>query len=244
MSNFEIYLARAQGNHKAEIETSHFLNENFRNYMEKVFYMELTGVPSKTEEKPGTSGNPAVAVDNGQSNLKKFKETEEKIIDLKLTGMGDLSKSDKKIQIKVSFGKSTPEVFNIPNYEKKVFYIKNKEGKYEQAKDIKNETLNKMIQLSGNTSTLSSDDKIKVSLDKIEITSILNQYFIKLFGSSINKVSVSLIDMNEVEVNNKNIELKVSTFSDSPNNKNQVGGSVDNTENKNNEIYINVTKLS
>ena len=61
MSNFEIYLARAQGNHKTEIETSHFLNENFRNYMEKVFYMEELTTAS---EKTGTSSNPAVAVDN------------------------------------------------------------------------------------------------------------------------------------------------------------------------------------
>ena len=71
MSNFKIYLERVQGNHKAKIETSNFLNENFRNYMKKVFYMEAqTTLPSKTsvstrinvKNLSGKIGNAAAAV--------------------------------------------------------------------------------------------------------------------------------------------------------------------------------------
>jgi len=270
MSNFKIYLEKVQGNHEAKIETSNFLNENFRNYMEKVFYMELTGTPvTKTgiNVRDTNLATPDVAIGdqkadstktaNVSSKLPAFIESNanlksfvnkiykgEKKIDFKLTtaDLAGVEDRNKQIKINVLFGGYTPIKINIPNYTEKEFQIKNKDNKYIKYKNKTNIELNEIIRISGHMNVLLAQDIIKVNLNINEVITILKNYFSNLFGKEI-ETKIFFTNSTDIIVDNKNIELEISSISNE-NNDNQVGGKVVNINNSqdNNKIFIHIEK--
>lgn len=223
MSNFKVYLERAQG-HDIALDISRFINENFASYLQKI----ITINEEKTTEEKNLE-NIINKIENKLNNL-----------DLKIVNMPQTNQDGTNTKIKVQFDELTPKEIDLPKTAKINFLVKNKNNKYEKVNEIKD--LGTIIaRNTKNYASLSEDDTVITKVQTIDLIDGLSKYFKYLTGI---ETDIFFTENKELFIKNNHIELKVSTISDSPIDQNAVGGKTNNISNKNikniEKLYIHV----
>jgi len=222
MSNFKIYLEKVQGNHEAKIETSNFLNENFRNYMEKVFYMELTGTPEKTSLKNTNFSNPNIEVKDEKETdeeIQKNNEIKRSNSDILLNKYIDIIIYPKSQKIGVSLKDETELKKSVGQYAltstnsnltldllkgAKNFILEGKSFA-NSLDDFKKAAETTSITAVGPTA---NENSVKVTISNTIIKNILEKYF-SAIKSTFGAVIIKTVP-EEIIISNKTVELQIT----------------------------------